>query len=144
MSAIHTEIDINAPSERVWAVLTDFEAYPQWNPLFPQMQGEPVVGGSLRFRIQPPDGRAMTMTSTVLAATPGRELRWRGTLPVPGLFTGEHSFLIEPRGEASSHLVHGERFSGILVPVFGRMLRKVARGFDEMNHALKARCESGT
>ena len=142
MNAIHAEIDIEAPAQRVWDVLTDFKAYPEWNPLFPEMKGEPVVGSTLRFRIRPPEGRAMRISSKVLAATPGRELRWRGGLPIPGLLSGEHAFRIEPLGEASAHLVHEERFSGILVPLFGRVLRKTERGFEEMNRALKARCET--
>jgi len=32
MKHIETCIDINAPVARVWAALTDFEAYPEWNP----------------------------------------------------------------------------------------------------------------
>src|SRR5208337_3854746 len=32
MKEIHTEIEINAPAEKVWKVLTDFAAYPEWNP----------------------------------------------------------------------------------------------------------------
>jgi hypothetical protein len=143
MNAIHTEVDIEAPPERVWQVLTDFEAYPQWNPLFPEMEGDLVVGSKLRFHITPPGGRSARISPTVLAVTPPRELRWRGGLPIPGLFIGEHTFLIEPRGEAGSHLVHAERFSGMLVPVFGGTLRKTAQGFEEMNRALKARCEAG-
>ena len=106
------------------------------------MTGDLTVGSKLRFRIAAPDVRAMDITARVLAVAAPRELRWRGGLPVPGLFRGEHSFHLEPRGEASSHLVHGERFSGLLVPLFGGMLRKTARGFEEMNRALKARCES--
>jgi uncharacterized protein YndB with AHSA1/START domain len=29
MKEIHTEIEINAPAEEVWRVLTDFSAYPE-------------------------------------------------------------------------------------------------------------------
>lgn len=29
---LRTEIDVAAPSGRVWEVLTDFASYPQWNP----------------------------------------------------------------------------------------------------------------
>ena len=33
MHQIVTEIDIAASPERVWSILMDFSAYPQWNPL---------------------------------------------------------------------------------------------------------------
>jgi carbon monoxide dehydrogenase subunit G len=29
---LHTEIDINAPDDRVWQLLTDFISYPQCKP----------------------------------------------------------------------------------------------------------------
>ncbi|RYZ45415.1 MAG: SRPBCC domain-containing protein, partial [Chitinophagaceae bacterium] len=29
---IKTEIVINASKEKVWAILTNFSQYPQWNP----------------------------------------------------------------------------------------------------------------
>jgi len=37
---IATEILIQAPPTRVWQVLTDFGAYPQWNPFIVSLQGE--------------------------------------------------------------------------------------------------------
>ena len=33
MHQIVTQIDIAASPERVWSILMDFPAYPQWNPL---------------------------------------------------------------------------------------------------------------
>ncbi len=39
MKVIHTEIEINAPAEAVWRVLTDFAAYPEWNPFVPPSGG---------------------------------------------------------------------------------------------------------
>ena len=32
MRELRREIEIAAPPERVWAVVTDFAAYPEWNP----------------------------------------------------------------------------------------------------------------
>ena len=37
--------------------------------------------------------------------------------------------------------VHRERFRGILVPLFGGVIRKAESGFEEMNQALKALAE---
>ena len=33
MHQIVTQMDIAASPERVWSILMDFPAYPQWNPL---------------------------------------------------------------------------------------------------------------
>ena len=41
---IDTEILIQASSERVWAVLTDFAAYPEWNPFIVSLEGKAEWG----------------------------------------------------------------------------------------------------
>ena len=44
------------PPERVWAVLTDFDSYPKWNPFIHSISGDLRVGGHLIVRIVPPGG----------------------------------------------------------------------------------------
>jgi hypothetical protein len=99
MKELHTEIEINASAERVWRVLTDFAAYPKWNPFVRRGDGEVRVGARLHLHIQPTGGKGMSFRPTVLVAEPNRELQWLGHLWLPGLFDGEHSFVIEPLGE---------------------------------------------
>jgi uncharacterized protein YndB with AHSA1/START domain len=50
---LRAEIEIDAESGRVWAVLMDFDAYPEWNPFITSIQGERTVGAKLRARLQP-------------------------------------------------------------------------------------------
>ena len=143
MSAqLRTEIVIDATPDRVWGVLTDFAAYPTWNPFVRRLAGSAAVGSRLTARIKPPGGMAMTLRPTVLAAAPGRELRWLGHLLVPGLFDGEHGFRIEPLGPDRVRFVQEERFTGLLAPLVLRFVeRDTQQGFEAMNRALKARAE---
>ena len=84
----------------------------------------------------------MTFKPKVLAAD-GRELRWLGHLLMPGLFDGEHRFLVEDLVAGHSRLVQSEDFRGVLVPLLRRSLeRKTKPGFVAMNEALKKRAES--
>lgn len=139
---LHTEIEIAATPERVWEVLTDFPAYPAWNPFIPRLDGSAAAGSRLDALLQPPGGRGMRFRPTVLAAEPSRELRWLGHLGVPGLFDGEHRFRIEPLGPDRVRFVQEERFSGLLAPLVLRFVEAGTRaGFDAMNAALKARAE---
>ena len=39
MKQIQTEILINAPIEKVWAILTDLHAYAEWNPFIRKIEG---------------------------------------------------------------------------------------------------------
>jgi hypothetical protein len=139
---LHTAVDIDATPERVWEVLTDFAAYPQWNPFMPEVTGTPRVGERLKVRLQPPGGRGMTFQPTVLAADPGRQLRWLGRLLLPRVFDGEHSFTIEPVGDHKVRFVQQERFGGVLVRFLaGSLDRRTLPGFQQMNQALKRRAE---
>jgi hypothetical protein len=138
---LRSDIEIEAPAERVWQILTDFNAYPQWNPFIQRIAGVPETGTQLEVRIQPPGGTGMTFKPSVLAAKSNRELCWLGRLLVPGLFDGEHTLRLEPLGPERTRFVQSERFTGLLVPLFGSTLEKTQRGFEEMNQALKARAE---
>jgi hypothetical protein len=142
MKELHTEIEIDAPAERVWELLTDFASYPQWNPFIRNVSGLPAPGERLEVRLEPPGGRGMTFKPKVLNAEPNRQLRWLGSLLVPGLFDGEHSFTIQPLAENHVRFVQREAFKGVLVPVFARSLEaNTKRGFEQMNRALKERAE---
>jgi hypothetical protein len=142
MKEITSAIEIEATPQRVWEILTDFDAYPAWNPFIRRASGRPEPGAKLEVRIEPPGGRGMTFKPTVLAAEPDRELRWLGHLLLPKIFDGEHSFRIEPVGEGRVRFVQAERFTGALVPLFGKTLEQTRRGFEQMNQALKDRAEA--
>lgn len=139
---LHSEIEIEAPAERVWTVLVDFASYPQWNPFVRSAVGVAQQGSQLQIAVQPSGGKAMRFSPVVLVAKAGRELRWLGRFLVPGLFDGEHSFIIEPLAEGKVRFQQSERFSGILVGLLRASLdRDTQRGFEKMNQALKARAE---
>jgi hypothetical protein len=143
MKEIHTEIEIKASAEKVWRVLIDLAAYPEWNPFVRRVEGEVRVGAHLHVYIQPSGFKGMSFRPTVLLAEPNRELRWLGRLWLPGLFDGEHSFVIEPLDEGRVRFIQRERFKGLLLPFLSKMLNgHISRGFDEMNRALKLRAES--
>jgi hypothetical protein len=142
MRELRTQIEVEATPERVWEILTDFDAYPEWNPFIQRIEGEAAPGSKLEVRIEPPGGRAMTFKPTLLEVAPGQELRWLGRLLAPGLFDGEHSLRIEPIDDSRVRFVQAERFTGVLVPVLGKSLEKTQRGFTAMNEALKRRAEA--
>ena len=142
MRLIETATDIRAPAARIWSILTDFAAYPAWNPFIAAAEGELRPGARLRITIAPPGRRPMTFRPVVLVAERERELRWCGRLLMPGLFDGEHAFGLEQRAETCRFL-HAARFSGVLLPLFGEGLFEATRqGFEAMNAALKQRAET--
>ena len=140
MLELRTDIEIDAPVERVWEVLTDFDRFPDWNPFIRRIHGKAQVGSRLDVFLGASGTRGMRFRPTVTKVVPNRELRWLGRLGLPRLFDGEHIFQIEPLGPTRARFIQRERFRGLLVPLMARSLNRDARrGFEEMNHALQAR-----
>jgi hypothetical protein len=140
--SIETSIEIDAPPEHVWEVFSDFESYPDWNPFVASLTGKVEVGERIEARLTPPEGRSMTFKPRVTALDRQRELRWLGNLLMPGLFDGEHQFLLEPIDGARTRFIQREDFTGVLVPLVLRMVGKSTKaGFEAMNAALKKRVE---
>lgn len=142
MRSIESSIEIDAPPERVWEVFAAFDSFPQWNPFVAHLTGQVGVGERIEVRLTPPGGKAMTFTPRVMAITPEKEFRWLGNLLMPGLFDGEHQFLLEPIDGARTRFIQREDFTGVLVPLVLRMVGTSTRaGFEAMNTALKQRVE---
>lgn len=90
----HAEVIIPAKPEDVWAVLTDTTRYPEWNPVFVDVDGQYVEGAILPTKIIEPDGGILKLTSHVKKVEPYREIRQTGGLPV--IMTFDHRWLLEP------------------------------------------------
>lgn len=136
---LQSEILIHAAPQRVWEVLTDFEHLGEWSPFFKSIEGKPLEGERLvvRFRKGP------TFKPRVIEAKAPNVLEWLGRLLIPGLFDGRHRFELRAEGQ-NTRLLHTERFTGLLVPLFGKVLNKTEQDFAAFNAALKSRAEGGT
>ena len=140
MRSISTTVDIAATPERVWAVLADLAAYPDWNPFIRSASGKLAEGARLTLRMVPAEGRAMTFRPTVLVARPGELLRWIGRLIMPGIFDGTHQFALQDLG-GRTRLTQSETFRGLLIPFTGRTIARTETDFRALNQALKERAE---
>jgi hypothetical protein len=143
MREVRDEIEIDAPPDRVWAVLTDFDSYPEWNPFVKRISGRAETGAKLEVRVVPPGKRGMGFKPTVTAAEPRRELAWLGRVLAPGIFDGDHHFELEELSGGRTRFVQREVFKGVLAPVLGGTLKNTLEGFRQMNQALKRRVETG-
>jgi hypothetical protein len=142
MRTISTRIDIEAPAQVVWTILTDFPAYSSWNPFVVSASGKPVLGEKLAVEIALPGRKPMTFRPTLVELEEGLSLTWLGKLGIKGLFDGRHTFQLEVLGERMTRFHHSESFSGLLIPMMWSGLQEpTQRGFRMMNEALKSRSE---
>jgi hypothetical protein len=144
MKILETEIQISASPEKVWAILTDLQKYSEWNPFIKKAQGRTEIGEKLEVSIAPPDGKEMIFKPTVKSIIVNKEFSWLGRFLFPGIFDGEHIFIIEPKDDGCL-LIQKENFSGLLVPLLWNGLDKDTRaGFELMNKSLKERAENAS
>ncbi len=139
---ISSQIIIRSTSEKIWAVLTDFGNYPQWNPFIRRIEGNVAVGNKIIARIEPPGAKGMTFKPMVLSFDRNKKFSWLGHLWFPGLFDGEHIFEIVENKDGTCTFIQREKFKGILVPLFSKMLDiNTKQGFEQMNEKIKERVE---
>lgn len=137
---IRTAIVIDAPPAEVFAVLSDFEQYPQWNPYHRSVEGEFVEGALLNIHIQRPDGEELDVPPHMQTIVTDREIVWGGGMK--GVFYGEHRFLLTPDANGATHLRHDEDFWGVVVKFTNISQTVLTEGYEGMNRALKVYIES--
>lgn len=141
MKELRTEIEIQASPEKVWQILTNLGEYPQWNPFIHHAIGTATVGEKVDITFRS-GSKEMTLHCTVVKVEPNRELRWKYHVILPALFSGEHSFVIEPIDNNRVRFVDREIFNGLLVSSQAKDIDiNSRRGFEAMDKALKARAE---
>ncbi|MFW6376997.1 MAG: SRPBCC family protein [archaeon] len=140
MKEIRVETEIDAPPEAVWETLTDFAAYEEWNPVFTSADGDLQEGGTVDAGIDATRRPHLSMTMTITDVVRPRRLRWVGTFGGRFLFRGVHAFDLQALDDDGTLFVNREEFSGILVPILTRGLR---RDYEAMNRALADRVEGG-
>jgi len=129
---------VHAPVAVVWEVLSDFDAYPQWNPCV-QFRGRPELGARVPITLQLM-GRSFPFSVRMEAMDEERELRWRGG--PPQLMSGTHYFKIHAQGPDATEVIHGERFEGLAVPLVWPAVRRAFEAFYErINQSLAERCQ---
>jgi hypothetical protein len=142
MKSLHAEVEIGAPAERVWQVVSDFARYSEWNPFIVSAAGRPHVGERLDITIAAPGMKPVNFRPRVLDLEPGRLIRWKGEYKVTGLFDGRHALIVDPLQDGRSRFTTHEDVTGILLPFTGKVMTSSQQGFELMARALKERAEA--
>ncbi len=110
MPELAMQIDLAAPPEQVWSVLTDFAAYPEWNP-YQTIHGKAEHMAVVTVSFKGLDGRAMPTTRVgIWKFVPNERLELFNGLPL--WYTSTRFFHLSPSTNGTM-LKHGIRFSGV-------------------------------
>jgi hypothetical protein len=137
-TSVQTKVEIEASAKDVREVLFDFGDYPKWNPFIVKVDGSVAEGSTVSVTVMPVGKKALSGRTVVTSLTDTR-LAWTGALAIPGLFRGDHEFIIEEQGPNKTTFYQNEKMSGIIIPFFD--FKPEAAGFVLMNQALKKRAE---
>ncbi|MDD3246469.1 MAG: SRPBCC domain-containing protein [Methanosarcina sp.] len=142
---ISTEIEIFASVDRIWQILMDFAAYPNWNPYIKEISGEAKVGSKIKVHMKPEwEKKGVIIHPRIIRLEPGKELTWKGSFFFPGLLDGEHSLILEEISGRKVRFIQKEIFNGIAIPIISTswsIEKGTVRSFGDMNNALKKRAE---
>ncbi len=138
---IDTEIRIEAHPRKVWAVLTDFARYGDWNPYIIEVDGPLAPGSELRLRLAHIAGKPPTDGVVTLTGASFPKMRWEGGHPDRSILKGDHVFHCEAI-DSSCRFHHFEQFSGLsaerLLTDYGA---RIEANFRLFNEALKRTAE---
>jgi hypothetical protein len=137
-TSVQTRVEINAPAKDVRAILFGFADYPKWNPFIIKVEGTVAEGSQVYVTVKPV-GKDEISGKTVVTLMTDNHLSWRGSLAIPGLFSGKHDFIIEESGPGRTVFYNNEKMSGLVIPFYD--FKPTEAGFEAMNQALKARAE---
>ena len=141
---IRTEIEIAAPPEKVWAVLSDVAKWQEWSPIINKSVGSAELGNTLEITMlgkeEGQDGPVYS--PEVIKFEAPKIFQWRAHMMAGFIMTNDKVFELEKTGSGTK-LIHKELFSGMLAPIFcGKMEEGVPPMLNAMNKALKKLVEN--
>jgi uncharacterized membrane protein len=132
MITVRAGTEVDAPADRVWAVLGDYRRDPDWRAGVATMDPTPPAPATpgqttderMRFA-----GRSYRNGGRVESVGPGRELRWRTTSGVDA--DGSRAVDELPDGRCRVRVethVRPQGLDRLFTPVLGPLLRRQLRG----------------
>lgn len=135
-------VEIEAPAERVWDILVDFERYGEWNPFTTRVEASLEIGAPVMLHVRLGWLKRKQPERIETVERP-HLLAWGTTMGHPVLLSALREQRVEALGETRCRYSTTDRTSGLLTPLvallFGRLIRQ---GFNDLAAALKTRAET--
>lgn len=134
-------VDIDAPADVVWEVITDLPRYGEWNPFVLECQSSLKPGEPIVMKVQ--IGSSTQKADEVIQdCRPKTHLSYHMKPVPPGALSSYRSHDIEPLGETRSrYCSHFELKGWLMFLVRGLMGSKLEAGFAGMTDGIKSRAE---
>jgi uncharacterized protein YndB with AHSA1/START domain len=128
---------IDATPERVWPVLTDAAAWPDWDSGVTKVDGRVALGEKLAVTVEANPGRAFPVKVVQLSAP--ERMVFLGGMPL-GLFAGRRTYTLMPEGTGTRFIMR-EEYTGPLSGVMFKSIPDLGPSFRRFAEGLKHRAE---
>jgi hypothetical protein len=133
-----THIEIQAPVDKVWRILTDLSNWTRWNSTVERTVGEIEPGAKVTVFVKQSPGRAFPLRVTELNAP--RRMVWAGGMPL-GLFKGIRVYEVVAPSATTAVFSMREDYTGPLAGLIGKSIPNLQPAFDEFAQCLKREAE---
>lgn len=143
MGTVRAEIEIDAPAERIFDILTDLKSYPEWNPFTPRVESTLRVGDPVHLHVRLRGERLAHRVEYVSRNERPSHLCWGATIGAGFLLSAERCQSLIRIDERRTRFVNEDVLRGWLAPlVMATFGGPMQRGFEAVAVALKQRAES--
>jgi hypothetical protein len=139
MKAYHASSVIEATPEQVWAVLVDGPRWTEWDSAVVRLDGTIAPGQKVTVRPEANPDRGFPVT--VVDFQPGKQMVWRGGMPL-GLFTGTRTYTLTPQAGGAVRFDMEERYTGPLAGLITKSIPDLTDSFRRFADGLKQRVEA--
>jgi uncharacterized protein YndB with AHSA1/START domain len=142
---IATEIALQGPSERVWSILTDFAAYPEWNRLMKAVRGQAAPDAPLEVDLQYWGKPVQTVAGVITGFMPPKYLSWTYAHKLGAWFlASEHVMRLKEKDDGRVIFFQEVYHTGLGLRFRRRDVEHYVRlSLDKLNDDLKHRLGEG-
>ncbi|AVH22796.1 SRPBCC domain-containing protein [Nocardia cyriacigeorgica] len=136
-------VEIAAPADVVWGVITGFERYGEWNPFVSECRSTLEVGAPIDMVVHLTGSKPRRQREFITSHTPGEEFSY-SMKPVPfGALHSRRTHTVTPLGPDRTRYESHFELGGWLKPVVELALGKaLRRGFTGMTEGVARQAES--
>lgn len=138
--SVYTEVIINAPKEKVWKALTNFNDMPKWSKALQSIEGDLKNGSETRvhyiFK-----GDLKKQKHKIVGFEEGTQFGWSD--PLIPFAKDNHSYRVEALPDGKTKFIQKDEIKGFSTLFIGRMMADImAQSYPEFNQALKKYVET--
>jgi uncharacterized protein YndB with AHSA1/START domain len=125
-------IDIAAPAEKIWRILTDASQYTSWNSTIVELTGNIAPGEKIQLRSTLAPKRVFKLKVKVFE--PNKRLSWGDAM-------GTRIYLLTSNSTGGTRFSMTENIGGPIFPLFAKMIPPFDESFNQFAADLKKAAE---